>query len=175
MKENIIIIYQDEWSKRISKVEKKNGDSSIFAKDKYCIDCDEDSVLIQRNFPPDPELGRIMSASDVPFGSELMPVIAVDLEGNILMQAFTNQEALELSFSKNIAHYFSRSKNRLWMKGESSGHIQEITQIEYSNLYGYIVLRVKQNKAACHTGYYTCFYRELSPDGSEKLISTIIQ
>lgn len=174
MKENIIIIYQDEWSKRISKVEKAKGDVSL-PTSKYCIDCDEDSVLIQGNFPPDPELGRIMSSDDVTFGAELIPVIAADPEGKILMQAFTNKEALDMSFSKGVAHYFSRSKNRLWMKGESSGHTQEISQIEYSNLYGYIVIRVKQNKAACHTGYYTCFYRELVAGASEKIISTIIE
>lgn len=171
MKENIIVIYQDFYSKRISRVENQSVPFSLLeTEDLYYIDCDEDSVLVQKKLPPDPELRRIMSIADLQIPAGLTPAIAIDPEGKILMQAFVDKEAISLTLEKGLAHYFSRSKNRIWKKGESSNHTQKILQIEYSDLYHYFVFRVIQNKAACHTGYYTCFYRKMQ-NNKETVVS----
>lgn len=159
-----ILIYQDEYSKRICKVDILNKEALLVklqnAKS-YLVDCDEDAYIIQQDFPPDPELGRIIEIpSELPLDF-FFPIIAQDQEGTILMAAYGNQSSLSLSFQTGFAYYFSRSRNRVWKKGEESGHVQKIITIEYSRLYRYFVFRIKQNIAACHTGYYSCFYRRI--------------
>jgi phosphoribosyl-AMP cyclohydrolase len=151
------LIYQDIWSKRISRVKLAEVEGEV----EFLIDCDEDSILIQKHLPPDPHLARVISKDSVYFQEPLLPVVVQDREGIVLMQAFVDFKALELSFQEGYSHFFSRSKNRIWKKGEESGHLQKILLIEYSPLYKYLVYKVEQNKAACHTGYYSCFYRKL--------------
>lgn len=157
------LIYQDSYSKRISKVELLDVDklNQFLEKEtNYLFDCDEDAFVVQKNFPPDPELGRISELIPELQEKSLYPIIAQDKSGNILMAAFGNKETIQQSFSTGLAHYFSRSRNKIWKKGEESGHIQTIITIEYSRLYKYFVFRVEQKLAACHTGYYSCFYRK---------------
>lgn len=156
-----ILIYQDIWSKRISRVRSldSNWMELLQAESEYLLDCDEDSYLILKPLPPDPELGRILPEHSVSFENNLCPVIVQDSEGVVLMQAFANPEALALTIRDGYAHFYSRSRNKLWKKGEESGHVQEVSIIEYSPLYKYLVYRVSQTKGACHTGYYSCFYR----------------
>ena len=92
----------------------------------------------------------------------LIPVIVQDYEsGEVLMLAYMNEEALKLTQSTKFAHYFSRSKNRLWKKGESSGHTQEVKEILIDCDNDTILLKVKQNGVACHTGRKSCFFTNL--------------
>jgi len=93
---------------------------------------------------------------------ELLPVIVQDVENNeVLMMAYMDKEALELSLSTKIAHYFSRSKQRIWKKGESSGHIQKIHSFNIDCDNDTLLIKVTQEGVACHTGRRTCFFTEL--------------
>ncbi|MFA6193026.1 MAG: bifunctional phosphoribosyl-AMP cyclohydrolase/phosphoribosyl-ATP diphosphatase HisIE [Sulfurimonas sp.] len=93
---------------------------------------------------------------------ELLPVIVQDIQSNeVLMMAYMDREALELSLSTKIAHYFSRSKQRIWKKGESSGHTQEIHSFSIDCDSDTLLIKVTQNGVACHTGRHSCFFTEL--------------
>lgn len=93
----------------------------------------------------------------------LIPAIAQDYEsGEVLMLAYMNKEAWELTCSTNIAHYWSRSRNKLWKKGESSGHFQNVKEIRVDCDNDTVVLKVEQiGGAACHKGYKSCFFRKV--------------
>ncbi len=89
----------------------------------------------------------------------LICAIAQDIEsGEVLMQAYMNAEALQLTYDTGIAHYFSRSRNKLWKKGEESGHIQEVVSMTFDCDRDCILLKIKQTGVACHTGAYSCFF-----------------
>ncbi|MDY6968849.1 MAG: phosphoribosyl-AMP cyclohydrolase [Spirochaetota bacterium] len=94
-------------------------------------------------------------------GNGLVPVIAQDFKTNeVLMMAYMNQEAWEMTLRTGIAHYHSRSRGQLWKKGESSGNIQEVKEIRLDCDNDCILLKINQiGDAACHTGYRSCFYR----------------
>ena len=93
---------------------------------------------------------------------ELLPVIVQDnANGEVLMLAYMNKQALELSLSTKIAHYFSRSKQRLWKKGESSGHTQSIHSFNLDCDNDTLLIKVTQEGVACHTGRRSCFFTEL--------------
>jgi len=94
----------------------------------------------------------------------LVPAIAQDEKtGRILMMAWMNRESLAMTAEKNEAVYFSRSRNKLWHKGESSGHIQKVKSIRLDCDADVIVLQVEQlGGIACHTGRESCFYSELT-------------
>ena len=84
--------------------------------------------------------------------------------GEILMQAYANREALELTLSSGYAHYWSRSRRKLWKKGESSGNVQKINRILVDCDADALIYQVKQKGLACHTGAANCFFRELAKD-----------
>jgi len=89
----------------------------------------------------------------------LIPAIAQDHETNeVLMLAYMNEEAYNLTLSTGYAHYFSRSKQRIWKKGESSNHTQEIKDILLDCDADTLVLKIHQNGVACHTGTKSCFF-----------------
>mgnify|MGYP000321336084 CR=1 FL=1 len=93
---------------------------------------------------------------------ELLPVIVQDVLNNeVLMMAYMNKEALELSLKTKIAHYFSRSKQRIWKKGESSGHTQTIHSFFIDCDNDTLLIKVTQEGVACHTGRRSCFFTEL--------------
>jgi phosphoribosyl-ATP pyrophosphohydrolase/phosphoribosyl-AMP cyclohydrolase len=93
---------------------------------------------------------------------ELLPVIVQDNSNNeVLMMAYMDKQALELSLSTKIAHYFSRSKQRIWKKGESSGHIQKIHSFNIDCDNDTLLIKVTQEGVACHTGRRSCFFTEL--------------
>ncbi|MGB3750850.1 MAG: bifunctional phosphoribosyl-AMP cyclohydrolase/phosphoribosyl-ATP diphosphatase HisIE [Arcobacteraceae bacterium] len=95
----------------------------------------------------------------------LVPVITQESGTNeVLMLAYMNKEALELTLKTNFAHYFSRSKQRIWKKGESSNHTQEIQSIQIDCDNDTILLKVIQNGVACHTGRKSCFFTDLKTD-----------
>lgn len=92
----------------------------------------------------------------------LIPVVTQDASTNkVLMLAYMDKEALSLTLDTNIAHYFSRSKQRIWKKGESSGHIQEVVDVLVDCDDDTILLKVKQTGVACHTGRKSCFFTSL--------------
>ena len=103
--------------------------------------------------------------------NNLIPVITQDAKTNeVLMLAYMNKEALELTIKTNYAHYFSRSKQRIWKKGESSNHLQEIVEILVDCDNDTLLLKVNQTGVACHTGRKSCFYTNLKTD---KIISDV--
>ena len=91
----------------------------------------------------------------------LLPAIVQDADtGEVLMLAFMNQEAWERTLETGEAHYFSRSRNTLWHKGGTSGHVQRVKEIYLDCDADTVLLKVEQvGGAACHTGYRSCFYR----------------
>ncbi|WP_024787265.1 MULTISPECIES: bifunctional phosphoribosyl-AMP cyclohydrolase/phosphoribosyl-ATP diphosphatase HisIE [unclassified Lebetimonas] len=92
----------------------------------------------------------------------LVPVIVQEADTNeVLMLAYMNKEALELTQKTGFAHYFSRSRNKLWKKGESSGNTQEVKEILLDCDNDTLLLKVKQNGVACHTGRKSCFFTKL--------------
>src|SRR3982751_971341 len=93
----------------------------------------------------------------------LVPAIAQDADtGEVLMLAYMNREAYEETVRTGRAVYFSRSRNKLWRKGEESGHVQEVRGIFLDCDADTILLKVKQvGGAACHEGYKSCFFRKL--------------
>ena len=97
--------------------------------------------------------------------SELLPVIVQDSTTlEVLMMAYMNREALELSLSTRVAHYFSRSKQRLWKKGESSGHLQHIERFLLDCDNDTLLIMVRQEGVACHTGRKSCFFTDIETD-----------
>ena len=99
----------------------------------------------------------------------LLPVVVQDDgNGEVLMMAYMNEEALNLSLKSGFAHYFSRTKNRIWKKGEESGNVQWVKEIFIDCDEDTILLKVDQvGKAACHEGYQSCFFRKVTPEGVE--------
>jgi phosphoribosyl-AMP cyclohydrolase len=100
-------------------------------------------------------------------GGGLLPTIAQDADtGEVLMLAWMNREAYEETLRTGRACYFSRSRNRLWRKGEESGHVQEVRDVFIDCDADTILLRVHQiGGAACHEGYKSCFFRRVEGDG----------
>ncbi len=92
----------------------------------------------------------------------LVPAIAQDVyTGEVLMQAYMNEEALSKTIESGYAHYYSRSRKCLWKKGETSGHLQKVKKILYDCDCDCLLLEIEQTGAACHTGNRSCFYRTL--------------
>ena len=81
--------------------------------------------------------------------------------GEVLMCAYMNEEAFKLTLETGIAHYWSRSRKKLWKKGESSGHLQTVHEILIDCDCDELLLRVGQIGGACHKGYRSCFYRRI--------------
>ncbi|MCI6988227.1 MAG: bifunctional phosphoribosyl-AMP cyclohydrolase/phosphoribosyl-ATP diphosphatase HisIE [Campylobacter sp.] len=100
----------------------------------------------------------------------LVPAIAQDAATNeVLMLAYMDENALNLTLKTGFAHYYSRSRNSIWKKGEQSGHTQEIVDIILDCDNDTILLKVKQNGVACHTGNKTCFFKSLMSESSGDL------
>ena len=106
----------------------------------------------------------------------LVPAIAQDAKtGRILMMAWMNREALQLSAELGHAVYWSRSRNKLWHKGETSGHVQTLHEIRLDCDEDVIVLQVEQiGGIACHTGRESCFYRVLK-DGEWQVVEPVLK
>ncbi len=96
----------------------------------------------------------------------LVTAVTVDSEnGDVLMVAYMNEEAFQKTLETGIVHYFSRSRNKLWKKGESSGHVQHVEEIRVDCDLDAVVVRARQTGPACHEGYRSCFFRTVGPDG----------
>ena len=95
-------------------------------------------------------------------GNGLIPVIVQDAKTKaILMQAYANREAVELTLKTKKATYWSRSRNEIWVKGETSGHTQKVISVATDCDYDSLLYVVEQIGPACHTGEYSCFYNKL--------------
>lgn len=114
---------------------------------------------------------------DIGWNSDgLIPAIAQDADtGLILMVAWMNREALELTVEENRAVYWSRSRQKLWRKGEQSGHEQQLLELRLDCDNDVIILKVNQiGGLACHTGRASCFYRVLR-DGQWQIVDKVIK
>ncbi len=112
-----------------------------------------------------------LSGSDLDFEkfSGLLPVITQDHgSGRVLMLAYANLEAVRKTQETGYAHYWSRSRNTLWKKGESSGHVQQIKEVLVDCDEDTLLYKVSQIGPACHTGAKSCFFRELQTEPSVK-------
>ena len=103
-----------------------------------------------------------MIPKDVKFDEKgLVPaIIQDDTSGEVLMLAYMNQEALEKTLETKKTHFYSRSRGKLWLKGESSGHIQTVRSVYYDCDWDTLLIKVSQKGGACHEGYRSCFFRE---------------
>lgn len=109
-----------------------------------------------------------MIAVDFDKGNGLVPCVVQDSEtGQVLMLAYMNEESLHKTMKTGLATYWSRSRQQLWTKGETSGHYQHVRQILIDCDADTLLLKVEQDGAACHTGKYSCFYRTI--EGEEIL------
>jgi phosphoribosyl-AMP cyclohydrolase len=124
------------------------------------------------------ECGRRFAAADIlnqlTFNEQgLIPAIAQDATtGQVLMMAWMNSESLNYSLTNGVMTYWSRSRNTLWKKGESSGHWQHIVSMQVDCDGDALLFRVNQEGAACHTGRRHCFYFSLDADTNEFLITS---
>ena len=107
------------------------------------------------------------SIPDFSKGDGLIPAIAQDADtGEVLMLAYMNKESYAQTLTTGQAVYFSRSRNRLWRKGEESGHVQDVLDVRVDCDGDTVLLKVRQRGgAACHQGYRSCFFRQAGPDG----------
>ncbi|MFA5069547.1 MAG: phosphoribosyl-AMP cyclohydrolase [Candidatus Omnitrophota bacterium] len=95
------------------------------------------------------------------FKDGLIPAIAQDaVTGEVLMMAYMDRQALLKTIKTKRCHYYSRSRARLWLKGESSGHIQKVKSLMTDCDMDCLLIKVEQTGGACHTGYKSCFYRQ---------------
>ncbi len=93
--------------------------------------------------------------------------VTVDADdGEVLMVAHMNAEAFRLTLETGRVHYFSRSRNKLWKKGEESGNMQDLVEMRVDCDLDAVVVRVRQTGPACHEGYRSCFFRTVKEDGA---------
>jgi phosphoribosyl-AMP cyclohydrolase len=92
----------------------------------------------------------------------LIPAVAQEYAtGDVLMLAYVDKEALRLTLAKGYAHYFSRSRNALWLKGETSGNLQKVVEVRADCDNDAVLYIVEQKGAACHTGEHSCFHKKI--------------
>ncbi len=113
-----------------------------------------------------------MTKPDFQKAGGLVPAIAQDhATGEVLMLAYMNEESWKETIKSGMATYFSRSRQALWKKGETSGHVQIIKEIRIDCDNDTVLLKVEQKgKAACHLGYGSCFFRKLNKDGLPEIV-----
>ena len=103
----------------------------------------------------------------------LVPAIVQDNEtGEVLMMAYMNREAVVETIRTGTSHFYSRSRKKLWRKGETSGNVQAVAEIRIDCDGDTILVKVGQKGAACHKGYRSCFYRKLEDGASWKIMSS---
>lgn len=101
----------------------------------------------------------------------LIPAIVQDVESNeVLMVAFMNRQALQRTIESGCACFWSRSRQEYWVKGETSGHTQTVKSVAIDCDGDALLIKVEQRGGACHVGYRSCFFREVSSDGNSSHI-----
>lgn len=102
----------------------------------------------------------------------LIPAIIQDYKTNeILMVAYMNKQSLEKTLNDKKTYFWSRSRKKLWLKGETSGHIQKVKQVFFDCDADALIIKAEQKGGACHTGYRSCFYRKIDLKNKKILIS----
>jgi phosphoribosyl-AMP cyclohydrolase len=105
---------------------------------------------------------ELLAKLDFTKGNGLIPVVVQDTNTKaVLMLAYANKDALDLTLKTGKATYWSRSRNEIWVKGENSGHTQKIVSVSTDCDYDTLLYVVKQKDNACHTGSYSCFFNKL--------------
>jgi phosphoribosyl-AMP cyclohydrolase len=105
---------------------------------------------------------ELLEKLDFNKGNGLIPVVVQDAKTKVLlMQAYANKEAVELTLKTKKATYWSRSRNELWIKGETSGHTQKVISVSTDCDYDSLLYVVEQTGPACHTGEYSCFFNKI--------------
>lgn len=106
----------------------------------------------------------------------LIPAIIQDhADGRVLMMAWMNRASLEKTVETGLTHFWSRSRQKFWMKGESSGHVQRVKDIAFDCDGDTLLIRVEQTGAACHEGYRSCFFRSFRADGAAEVTEPRLQ
>ena len=105
---------------------------------------------------------------DIKFDDKgLVPAIVQDIDsGEILMMAWMNEAALKQTLEVKKATFYSRSRDKMWIKGESSGHVQEVVEARVDCDQDLVLLKCKSHGPCCHVGYNSCFYRKADADGT---------
>jgi phosphoribosyl-AMP cyclohydrolase len=102
----------------------------------------------------------------------LIPAIVQDdANHEVLMVAWMNEEAVRRTLDTGKTHFYSRSRKKMWIKGEESGHIQKVKSVRFDCDADVLLVRVEQAGGACHEGYRSCFFREIGKDGSVRVIA----
>ncbi|HOX09742.1 MAG TPA: phosphoribosyl-AMP cyclohydrolase [Candidatus Omnitrophota bacterium] len=102
----------------------------------------------------------------------LIPAVIQDYANNeVLMVAYMNDVAVRKTIGTKRAHFYSRSRKKLWLKGESSGHVQKVKEIRFDCDADCLLVKVEQVGGACHTGYRSCFYRKLKDNKGNTAVS----
>jgi phosphoribosyl-AMP cyclohydrolase len=111
-------------------------------------------------------VSRMSDGVAIEYGADgLVPVVAQDVDsGAVLMLAYADAEAVAATRETGLAHYHSRSRDELWQKGGSSGHVQRVAEVRVDCDGDALLYLVDQEGGACHTGYESCFYRTLDGD-----------
>jgi phosphoribosyl-AMP cyclohydrolase len=114
----------------------------------------------------------VQAIADLKYDSNgLIPAIIQDVEtGEVLMMAYMNEQSLRATIETGKTHFWSRSRQKYWMKGESSGHTQDVVEILIDCDKDTLVIKAKQNGAACHEGYHNCFFRRLTSAGEWEIV-----
>lgn len=100
--------------------------------------------------------------------NDLVPAVVQDVEnGDVLMVGYMNREAVERTIATGRVTFWSRSRQKYWVKGETSGHVQHVKGLYVDCDQDCLLVRVEQVGAACHEGYRSCFFRRVSDDGEE--------
>ncbi len=102
----------------------------------------------------------------------LVPVIAQDAKnGEVLMMAWMNRETLQKTVETGLMHYWSRSRRKVWLKGETSGHTQKVKEIRFDCDADTLLVKIEQKGGACHEGYRSCFFRVVRDGGKTISVS----
>ena len=102
----------------------------------------------------------------------LIPAIIQDQAGGrVLMMAWMNRASLQATIATGKTHFWSRSRQKLWLKGETSGHTQTVKDIAFDCDGDTLLIQVEQTGAACHEGYRSCFFRKVTPNGEEIILA----
>lgn len=152
-----------------------------FTKKQLFIDCDEDALLEIDSSFENGDKRLLWESGILKFTEEewnsfqnnipaLSPFLAQDLSGKDLMLAWGKKESLLSAVTTGLGTYYSRSRKGKWVKGEESGHLQNLSAIYVHSNPFFVQYVTSQIGAACHTGYYSCFFRELGPNDSVSFV-----
>jgi phosphoribosyl-AMP cyclohydrolase len=126
------------------------------------------------------DMSRTLNASQPPFLDDLkwtpdglIPAIVQDAEtGDVLMMAWMNEAAIRATFATGQTHFYSRSRQSSWHKGETSGHVQHVESIQVDCDADVLLIKARQVGGACHEGYRSCFFRRVDADGKLEVIAS---